>query len=58
MLAAARRPGRIVQVGHVEHFNPVMAFLEKEADRPRYITAERLAPYQIRGRRSGSSSTS
>jgi len=36
-------------VGHVEHFNPVMAFLEKEADRPQYITAERLAPYQVRG---------
>jgi predicted dehydrogenase len=49
VLAAAERHGSIVQVGHVEHFNPVMAFLEKEADRPRYITAERLAPYQIRG---------
>ncbi|MDE3084134.1 MAG: gfo/Idh/MocA family oxidoreductase, partial [Verrucomicrobiota bacterium] len=33
----------------VEHFNPVMAFLEKEASHPRYITAERLAPYQTRG---------
>jgi predicted dehydrogenase len=49
VLAAAERHGAMVQVGHVEHFNPVMAFLEKEADRPRYITAERLAPYQMRG---------
>jgi predicted dehydrogenase len=49
VLAAAERHGSLVQVGHVEHFNPVMAFLEKEADRPRYITAERLAPYQVRG---------
>jgi predicted dehydrogenase len=49
VLAAADRQGCLVQVGHVEHFNPVMAFLEKEADRPRYITAERLAPYQVRG---------
>jgi predicted dehydrogenase len=49
VLEAAQRNGGLVQVGHVEHFNPVMAFLEKEADRPRYITAERLAPYQIRG---------
>ncbi|HVW20491.1 MAG TPA: Gfo/Idh/MocA family oxidoreductase [Opitutaceae bacterium] len=49
VLAAARRSGALVQVGHVEHFNPVMAFLEKEAARPRYITAERLAPYQTRG---------
>jgi predicted dehydrogenase len=49
VVAAARQHGAIVQVGHVEHFNPVMAFLEKEADDPRYITAERLAPYQPRG---------
>ena len=49
VLAAARKHGCIVQVGHVEHFNPVMAFLEKEAGRPKYITAERLAPYQVRG---------
>jgi predicted dehydrogenase len=49
VLAAAQKAGRIVQVGHVEHFNPVMAFLEKHADHPQYITAERLAPYQTRG---------
>ena len=49
VLAAARKANRIVQVGHIEHFNPVMAFLEKHADHPQYITAERLAPYQTRG---------
>jgi predicted dehydrogenase len=49
VVATARQYGAIVQVGHVEHFNPVMAFLEKEADHPRYLTAERLAPYQPRG---------
>lgn len=49
VLVAARARGSLVQVGHVEHFNPVMAFLEKEANRPQYITAERLAPYQVRG---------
>ncbi|MBM3867186.1 MAG: Gfo/Idh/MocA family oxidoreductase [Verrucomicrobia bacterium] len=49
VLAAAREAGRIVQVGHIEHFNPVMAFLEREIHRPRYLTAERLAPYQPRG---------
>jgi predicted dehydrogenase len=46
---AALAKGCVVQVGHVEHFNPVMAFLEKEAGRPQYIAAERLAPYQQRG---------
>ncbi len=49
VLAAAREAARIVQVGHIEHFNPVMAFLEREIRRPRYLTAERLAPYQPRG---------
>ena len=49
VLAAARRYNCLVQVGHIEHFNPVMSFLEKEIDEPRYITAERLAPYQPRG---------
>jgi predicted dehydrogenase len=49
VLAAARKANRIVQVGHIEHFNPVMAFLEKHADHPQYITTERLAPYTTRG---------
>jgi predicted dehydrogenase len=49
VLASAQKNNCLVQVGHVEHFNPVMAFLEKEAGHSRYITAERLAPYQVRG---------
>jgi predicted dehydrogenase len=49
VLAAANVNGRLVQVGHVEHFNPVMSYLEKEASNPKYITAERLAPYKMRG---------
>lgn len=49
VLTAARERNCIVQVGHIEHFNPVMSFLEKEIDDPKYITAERLAPYQPRG---------
>ena len=49
VLEVAKRKNRIIQVGHVEHFNPVMAFLEKHIDRPMYITAERLGTYQTRG---------
>ena len=49
VLAAAQAKNCLVQVGHIEHFNPVMSFLEKQIDEPRYITAERLAPYQPRG---------
>ncbi len=49
VLAAAKAKNAIVQVGHIEHFNPVMSFLEKQVSRPGYITTERLAPYQTRG---------
>ena len=49
VLAAAEKNGCLVQVGHIEHFNPVMAFLEKQVGRPQFITTERLAPYQTRG---------
>ena len=45
MVAVARRKGVILQVGHVERFNPVLAFLEKAAVNPRFIEAHRLAPY-------------
>ncbi|MEO7414126.1 MAG: Gfo/Idh/MocA family oxidoreductase [Opitutaceae bacterium] len=49
VLAAARAHDCLVQVGHIEHFNPVMGFLEKEVIAPQFITAERLAPYTPRG---------
>jgi len=49
ILAAAKSSGSIVQVGHIEHFNPVMAYLEKAVKDPRFIQAERLAPFNPRG---------
>ncbi|MGH8017091.1 MAG: Gfo/Idh/MocA family oxidoreductase, partial [Opitutaceae bacterium] len=49
ILAAARASGVRVQVGHIEHFNPVMGFLEREVIKPGYISTERLAPFQPRG---------
>ena len=45
----AKEKNLIVQVGHIEHFNPVMGFMEKHVDNPRFITAERLAPFNVRG---------
>lgn len=35
----------ILQVGHIERFNPVMEYLEAAARNPRFIEAHRLAPY-------------
>lgn len=46
---AAVARGRIVQVGHIEHYNPVMSFLEKNVKDPRFITADRLAEFKLRG---------
>ena len=45
MVALARQKDLILQVGHVERFNPVMQFLEENLATPRFIEATRLAPY-------------
>lgn len=45
LVELADRAGRILQVGHVERFNPVLAYLENILTRPRFIEAHRLAPY-------------
>ena len=49
ILAAAKSTGCIVQVGHIEHYNPFMAYLENAVTQPQYITADRLAPFNPRG---------
>jgi predicted dehydrogenase len=49
LLGQAKESGIVLQVGHIEHYNPVMAFLEEQVDCPRYFTGERLAPFQPRG---------
>jgi predicted dehydrogenase len=49
VLVAAQANGVMVQIGHIEHFNPVMGFLEREVSAPQFITAERLAPFTPRG---------
>jgi len=45
MVRTAEEAGLILQVGHVERFNPVMQFLEENLTRPRFIEATRLASY-------------
>lgn len=45
MLAIARQKGIVLQVGHVERFNPVMDFLEANLQTPKFIEVIRLAPY-------------
>jgi predicted dehydrogenase len=44
----AARKGLILQVGHVERFNPVLSALESRLTHPRFIEAHRLSPYPDR----------
>src|SRR5437588_3140712 len=44
----AARNGLILQVGHIERFNPVLGALEKHLTHPRFIEAHRLSPYPER----------
>ena len=45
-LAAERQ--LVLQVGHVERFNPVLGALEQRLTHPRFIEAHRLSPYPNR----------
>ena len=41
----AQQRGLVLQVGHIERFNPVLSALESRLTRPRFIEATRLSPY-------------
>ncbi len=41
----AQRRALVLQVGHIERFNPVLPALEARLTRPRFIEATRLSPY-------------
>ena len=44
----AARERLVLQVGHVERFNPVLSALEARLKHPRFIEAHRLSPYPER----------
>ena len=48
LVETARTHGRILQVGHIERFNPVLRELEKKMTRPKFIEAHRLSPFPNR----------
>jgi len=41
----AQQKGLVLQVGHIERFNPVLSALESRLTHPRFIEATRLSPY-------------
>jgi len=48
LVELATHSGLILQVGHVERFNPVLGALEAHLTHPRFIEAHRLSPYSER----------
>ena len=48
IVAAAREHGVVLQVGHVERFNPALAAAAPYLDRPLFVESHRLAPFAPR----------
>lgn len=48
MIELAQARNVILQVGHIERFNPVLRQLEERMDHPRFIEAHRLSPFPNR----------
>jgi predicted dehydrogenase len=48
LVAQARASRAVLQVGHIERFNPALRALEKLAVRPKFVNAERLSTYTFR----------
>ncbi len=49
LVALARTHKRVLQVGHLERFNPALRAAEPHLTTPRFIESQRLAPYKERG---------
>ncbi len=48
MAHLARKAGVVLQVGHIERFNPALSVLRELEVAPRFIEAQRLAPFTYR----------
>jgi predicted dehydrogenase len=48
LVQLAQQNNCVLQVGHVERFNPVFKYLETVATQPRFIECHRLSPYPAR----------
>ena len=49
LIALASQHRCLFQVGHLERFNPAVIALREKVARPRFIGAQRFAPYKARG---------
>jgi predicted dehydrogenase len=48
LVELAQRHSAVLQVGHVERFNPTFKYMTEVAREPRFIEAHRLSPYPAR----------
>jgi len=45
----SKKYDKLIQVGHIERFNPVYKYFKKTFPSPKFIEAHRLAPFNVRG---------
>jgi predicted dehydrogenase len=50
LLAASRDAGALLQVGHIERFNPAVRAARPYIERPRFIECSRVAPFSFRSK--------
>ena len=48
LVSLSHSTGALLQVGHIERFNPALSALQQTAIRPKYVSAERLSTYTFR----------
>lgn len=48
LIETSHQQDRILQIGHIERFNPVMRSLEQRLTEPKFIEAHRLSPFPNR----------
>lgn len=49
LIMLAKKNNCVLQVGHVERFNPAFQFVSKKISDPRFIEAQRLTAFKLRG---------
>lgn len=49
LVALSEKNNLILQVGHIERFNPAFRFIEPLVHHSRFIEAQRLTPFKLRG---------
>jgi predicted dehydrogenase len=50
LVDAAKEKGVVLQVGHIERFNPAFRAAKEVINDPRYVVCDRLSPYAFRSR--------